>query len=101
MEELQSIEIPEFITVRDLSNALGASAIDVIKELMNLGVMATINQQLDFETAAVVAEELGYAAHLPQAEEPEVEEQETRSLMAQILADEALVDLETRTPVVI
>jgi translation initiation factor IF-2 len=100
MAELQSIEIPEFITVRDLSNTLGASAIDVIKELMNLGVMATINQQLDFETAAVVAEELGFAAHLPQAEEPEEEEQESQPLMAQILADEAPEDLEPRPPVV-
>ena len=100
MAELQSIEIPEFITVRELSNVLGASAIDVIKELMNLGVMATINQQLDFETAAVVAEELGFAAHLPVVAEPEVEEEETQPLMAQILADEAPEDLEPRPPVV-
>lgn len=100
MAELVSIEIPEFITVRDLSEALGTSAIDVIKELMNLGVMATINQQLDFETAAVVAEELGFAAHLPQAEEPEEQAEETQPLMAQILADEAPEDLEPRPPVV-
>jgi translation initiation factor IF-2 len=100
MEELQSVEIPEFITVRDLSGVLGASAIDVIKELMNLGVMATINQQLDFETAAVVAEELGFAAHLPQTEEPEVKEAESQPLMAQILADEAPEDLEPRPSVV-
>ena len=77
MEELQSVEIPEFITVRNLSSLLQVSAIDVIKELMNLGVMATINQQLDFETAAVVAEELGFVAHLPQSKEPEVEEKES------------------------
>jgi len=100
MEEVQSVEIPEFITVRDLSDVLGASAIDVIKELMNLGVMATINQQLDFETAAVVAEELGFVAHLPQAEKEEVEEEETQPLMAQILADEAPEDLVSRPPVV-
>jgi translation initiation factor IF-2 len=100
MEELQSVEIPEFITVRDLSSLLEASAIDVIKELMNLGVMATINQQLDFDTAAVVAEELGYAAHLPVTEEAEAEEEESQSLMAQILADEDPEDLEPRPPVV-
>jgi translation initiation factor IF-2 len=100
MQELQSIEIPEFISVRELSERLDTSAIDVIKELMNLGVMATINQQLDFETAAVVAEELGFAAHLPQAQEQEQEEEEAQPLMAQILADEAPEDLETRPPVV-
>jgi translation initiation factor IF-2 len=100
MSELVSIEIPEFITVRDLANKLGVSPIDVIKELMNLGVMATINQQLDFETAAVVSEDLGFAAHLPVPEKEEAEEEETQPLMAQILADEAPEDLEPRPPVV-
>ena len=99
-KELKSIEIPEFITVRDLATVLDASPIDVIKELMNMGVMATINQQLDFETAAVVAEDMGFAAHLPVPEETEVEEEESQPLMAQILADEAPEDLEPRPPVV-
>ncbi len=40
---------------------LEVSPIDVIKELMNNGIMATINQQIDFDTAAIVAEEWGFA----------------------------------------
>jgi translation initiation factor IF-2 len=100
MEELKAVEIPEFITVRELATTLDVSPIDVIKELMNLGVMATINQQLDFDTAAVVVEDLGYSAHLPVPEVEEAEEEEAQSLMAQILADEEPEDLVARPPVV-
>jgi translation initiation factor IF-2 len=99
-QELRPIEISEFITVRDLAVVLSVSPIDVIKELMNNGVMATINQQLDFETAAVVAEDMGYAAHLPAPEEKVVEEEEQRPLMVRLLADERPGDLESRPPVV-
>jgi translation initiation factor IF-2 len=99
-QELVPVEIPEFVTVRELADVLKASPIDVIKELMNSGVMATINQQLDFDTAAIVAEDMGYLAHLPVPEEQEEEQVETQPLMAQLLADEKPEDLEGRPPVV-
>ncbi len=99
-QELVPVEIPEFVTVRELADVLEASPIDVIKELMNNGVMATINQQLDFDTAAIVAEDMGYAAHLPVPEVQEEEQVETQPLMAQLLADEKPEDLEPRPPVV-
>jgi translation initiation factor IF-2 len=99
-QELVPVEIPQFITVRELADVLEASPIDVIKELMNNGVMATINQQLDFDTAAIVAEDMGYAAHLPVPEELEEEQVETQPLMVQLLADEKPEDLESRPPVV-
>jgi translation initiation factor IF-2 len=98
--ELKSVEIPEFITVRELATALEASPIDVIKELMNSGVMANINQQLDFDTAAIVAEDMGFAAHLPIQEVDEEEEEETQPLMARLLADEKPEDLQPRPPVI-
>jgi translation initiation factor IF-2 len=99
-KELRSVEIPEFVTVRELADALNASPIDVIKELMNSGVMANINQQLDFETAAIVAGDMGFAAHLPVAEVAEVQEAESQSLMTRLLADEKPEDLQPRAPVV-
>jgi len=99
-QELVPVEIPEFITVRELADVLGASPIDVIKELMNNGVMATINQQLDFDTAAIVAEDMGYVARLPVPKEQEEEQVETQPLMAQLLADEKPENLESRPPVV-
>jgi translation initiation factor IF-2 len=98
--ELKSVEIPEFVTVRELATLLGASPIDVIKELMNSGVMANINQQLDFDTAAIVAEDMGFVARLPVPEVTEEEKEESQPLMARILADEKPEDLQPRPPVV-
>ena len=51
--------IPDSITVGELATRLKHTATDVIKKLMGLGVMATINQEIDFDTASLVAEELG------------------------------------------
>ncbi len=51
--------IPDEITVGELATRLKVTATDVIKKLMGLGVMASINQEIDFDTAALVAEELG------------------------------------------
>jgi len=100
-EKLEQVEIPQFTTVRDLAKILDVSPIDVIKELMNSGVMATINQQIDFDTAAIVAEDMGFEAHLPvPEEEPEQKEAEAQPLMARILADEKSEDLEERPPIV-
>ncbi len=53
------VMIPESITVGELATRLKATATDVIKKLMGLGVMAAINQEIDFDTASLVAEELG------------------------------------------
>lgn len=51
--------IPDEITVGELASRLKVTATDVIKKLMGLGVMAAINQNIDFDTASLVAEELG------------------------------------------
>jgi translation initiation factor IF-2 len=58
----QVIEIPESVTVRDLAERIQTSPIDVIKQLMANGVMANINQLIDFDTAAIVVGELGFEA---------------------------------------
>lgn len=63
------IQLPYSMTVRALSQMLDTSAVQVIKILMSNGVMASINQQIDFDTAAVVATELGYEPQLEQDEE--------------------------------
>ena len=56
---LTSITIPETITVKDLAEALKKTSTEVIKKLMVYGMMATLNQEIDFDTATVVAEEFG------------------------------------------
>jgi len=54
------VTLPRTITVRDLGEALKATSIDVIKQLMKRGVMAAINQSVEYEMAASVAQELGF-----------------------------------------
>ena len=56
---LTSITIPESITVKDLAEALKKTSTEVIKKLMVYGIMATLNQEIDFDTATVVSEEFG------------------------------------------
>src|SRR5579883_2382979 len=61
-------ELPPVVTVKEMSDLMGISAVDIIKALMKNGIMATINNQLDYETAAIVASDLGYET-VPQQEE--------------------------------
>jgi translation initiation factor IF-2 len=63
-----TVEIPATVVVRDLAGLLDTSSIEVIKELMKNGVMAAINQSVDFAAAAAVARQLGFEPH-PQEEE--------------------------------
>jgi len=58
----RSVTLPRHITVRELSEALDVTAIDIIKELMKRGVMAAINQSVEYEVAAAVARDLGFEA---------------------------------------
>jgi translation initiation factor IF-2 len=58
------IKVQETVTVTDLAKAMGTKATELLKRLMKLGVMANINQSLDFETASLVADELGFELEL-------------------------------------
>ncbi len=57
---VKEVIIPEIITVQDLANRMAEKSADVIKKLMSLGVMATINQAIDADTAQIVVEEMGH-----------------------------------------
>ena len=58
----KKVEVPSSLTVRELATLINVSPIDVIKELMNNGIMANINQVLDYDTAAIVVQEMGFEA---------------------------------------
>ncbi len=95
------VEIPEFLTVRDLGELLDVSPIDVIKELMSAGVMANINQEIDFETAAIVAEEMGFEpVEKARVAVEEVAEEGPTPLWERFYADEPPADLKPRPPIV-
>jgi len=61
------VELPASLTVKDLADLLGVNPADVIRELIKSGIFANINQGIDRETAALVAEELGYEVAEPAA----------------------------------
>ncbi|TVQ33976.1 MAG: translation initiation factor IF-2 [Wenzhouxiangella sp.] len=67
------IEIPDTITVGDLAKLMAVKAGELIKALMNMGSMVTINQPLDQETAMLVVEELGHEARVAEARDIESE----------------------------
>jgi len=97
----QKIEIPVNITVRDLAKIIEANPIQVIKILMSNGVMANINQLVDFDTAAVVASELGFEAVLEEKDNSiEVKETIEIPLWRKIIAEEDPAKLIIRAPVV-
>ncbi len=57
---IKDVVIPEVITVQELANRMAEKSADVIKKLMSLGVMATINQPIDADTAQIIVEEFGH-----------------------------------------
>ncbi|HEY6514444.1 MAG TPA: translation initiation factor IF-2, partial [Burkholderiaceae bacterium] len=67
----QEVHIPETISVADLAHKMSVKASEVIKQLMKLGQMVTINQQLDQETAMIVVEEMGHKALAAKLDDPE------------------------------
>jgi len=94
-----TIELPPTITVREFARAIESSPIEVIKNLMANGVMANINQQIDFDTAAIVAAEMGFDAVLEAPDESEDDLGEI-PLWRQLIAGEDPSELTNRPPVV-
>ncbi len=88
---VRDILIPETISVADLSHKMAIKAPEVIKTLMGMGMMVTINQVLDQETAIIVAEEMG---HNPEA----AKENDPESLLN--IEESVKPKIETRPPVV-
>jgi translation initiation factor IF-2 len=95
----KKIELPGSLTVRDLATRAESSPIQVIKILMNNGVMANINQLIDFDTAAVVLAEMGFDASLEVHEEVKEEVGEV-PLWRRTIEKEDPKNLASRPPVV-
>ncbi len=94
------IELPASIVIRDLAQKIEKSPIDIIKKLMSNGVMASINQSVDFDTAAIVVAEYGFDAAPEVFEEAVKEETGEVPLWRQMIADEDQAKLVNRAPVV-
>ena len=89
---VREVHIPETISVADLAHKMAVKATEVIKTLMKLGSMVTINQSLDQETAMIVVEEMGHRPFAAKLDDPDAfleQEQATSEF-----------ELESRAPVV-
>ena len=96
----KTIEIPQTVTIRDLATMIDTSPIDIIKQLMANGVMANINQQIDYDTAAIIIGEFGFEATPSAPQEADLEEEKALPRWRQLIADEDPDELVNRPPVV-
>src|SRR5881397_2801811 len=97
------VALPKTIVVGDLARALDVSVVDVIRGLVNMGVMVSINQSVDFETATLVANELGIETRAEEEAPPPTEEEvapEPLSTKQVLWEDVDPAKLKERPPVV-
>src|SRR5262245_1044409 len=90
---VREVMVPETITVGDLAHKMSIKAAEVIKVLMKMGSMVTINQVLDQDTAMIVVSEMGHTAKAAKLDDPE-------SLLAEAPAEHHEAELKPRAPVV-
>lgn len=81
---IRDVVVPETITVAELAHKMSVKATEVIKQMMKLGQMVTINQMLDQDTAMIVVEEMGHRATAAKADDPEAFLEEEASALAEV-----------------
>jgi translation initiation factor IF-2 len=99
-QKSKKVELPANISVRDFAQIIEVSPIQIIKKLMTNGVMASINQTIDFDTAAILADEMGFEATLESQAAPLEKEIGKVPQWRQTIADEDETALTPRPPVV-
>jgi translation initiation factor IF-2 len=96
----KKIELPANISIRDFAQIVEVSPIQIIKKLMTNGVMASINQAIDYDTAAILADEMGFEPSLESQEAPVEKETGDIPLWRKEIAGENEASLSPRPPVV-
>ncbi len=98
-DQLKKVAIPSVMTVRDFASRLDLPIPRVMQELMKNGILAAINQRIDFDTASIIAEDLGFLAE----RENQMREEDTAGLekIRERMAQEADQNLQARAPVIV
>lgn len=103
-QERQVILVPDYLTVRELAELIDASPIEVMKTLIANGIMASINQQIDYDTAAIVIEEMGFeaqsASEIQAAEEEQRRVESSTQEWRKMYAEEKSENLQRRPPII-
>jgi translation initiation factor IF-2 len=97
----KDVVLPAVIVVRDLAGKLNMPVTRVIQQLMKAGILASQNERLDFETAAIIAEELGFSAKQEETKLDTMEQAQAQDRMREIMSAEAEADLLPRAPVIV
>lgn len=98
--ERQIIEVPNYLTVRELATLIGANPIEVMKQLINNGIMVGINQQIDYDTAEIVLAEMGFDSRPVRTEKEEETSDDSLPQWRRLYAEEDPRSLVSRPPVV-
>ncbi|TAK03331.1 translation initiation factor IF-2 [Patescibacteria group bacterium] len=98
--ETRPVQVPAVITVRDFASLLDVPVPRVMQELMRNGIMAAINERIDFDTAAILAEDLGFKA-VPEEKASVIEDVAATDVLRQAIADEKAENLVSRAPVIV
>ena len=96
----KKIELPAIISIREFAQIIEVSPIQIIKKLMTNGVMASINQTIDYDTAAILADEMGFEPVMENPVAPVEKEAGEIPLWRRMIAGEDESSLTTRAPVV-
>jgi translation initiation factor IF-2 len=98
-QEVQTIALPNVITVREFASLLNLPVPRVMQELMKNGILASLNERIDFNTASIIAEDLGFKATL----EEKQKEEDTMSIdrIRAAVEGESAEKLEARSPVIV
>jgi len=103
-KEQQIILVPDYLSVRELSDLIKASPVDVMKKLIANGIMASINQQIDFDTAALIMAEFGLEAKSNSTVKEEEQEQKRAEEISRkwemMYQGEKDADLKPRPPII-
>lgn len=103
-KEAQVVLVPDYLTVRELAELINASPIEVMKKLIANGIMASINQQIDYDTAAIVIEDMGFEAQsasaLVAAEEEKRRVETSTQEWRKIYTQEKPENLVPRPPII-
>ncbi|MBP9864602.1 translation initiation factor IF-2 [Patescibacteria group bacterium] len=98
----KTVMVPQVINVRDFAGRLNLPVTKVIQELMRAGILASQNERLDFETASIIAEELGFSATLEVAKKDDgIETVQAMDRVREVLEGEDVEKLVARPPVVV
>ncbi len=96
----RSVALPPTLTPREFAALLGLPVATVVGELFKNGIMASINERIDFETASIIAQDLGFATSAATSNEEVAEEKEATTLTG-LLAESDTSMLKPRPPVVV